>query len=113
MSIDFNKEEQLPYVNWVSIRLGYMKASEYENEIQKYGLELEDLYTMSEGDLYIYLSGYGINYLQDKFDTMREIEMEDRRLNGGFKSDDELLDRLYEAELRNRKNSEQNYGYDY
>ena len=43
MSIDFNKEEKLPVVNWVGIRLGNIKASEHEEDIQKYGLELEDL----------------------------------------------------------------------
>ena len=112
MSIDFNKEEQLPYVNWVSIRLGYMKASEYENEIQKYGLELEDLYTMSEGDLDIYLNDYGINYLQDKFDTMREIEMENRRLNGGY-SDEEMYRRLDDAMHGFKPGNGAKYGYDY
>lgn len=112
MSIDFNKEEKLPYVNWVSIRLGYMKASDYEDEIQKYGLELEDLHTMSEGDLDIYLSGYGINYLQDKFDTMREIEMENRRFNGGY-SDEEMYRRLDDAMHGFKPGNGAKYDYDY
>ena len=112
MSIDFDKEEKLPVVNWVGIRLGNLKASDYENDIQKYGLELEDLGSMSEYDLDDYLSGFGISYLQDKRDIMREIEADRRRFNGGY-SDEEMLSRLQDAMYGYKPVDKGNYDYDY
>ena len=112
MSIDFDKEEKLPVVNWVGIRLGNLKASDYENDIQKYGLELEDLGSMSEYDLDDYLSGFGISYLQDKRDIMREIEADRRRFNGGY-SDEEMLNRLQDAMYGYKPVDKGNYDYDY
>ena len=130
MSIDFDKEEKLPVVNWVGIRLGNLKASDYENDIQKYGLELEDLGSMSEYDIQKYgleledlgsmseydlddyLSGFGISYLQDKCDFMREIEADRRRFNGGY-SDEEMLNRLQDAMYGYKPVDKGNYDYDY
>lgn len=112
MNIDFDKKEKLPIVNWVSIRLGNIKASDYEDDIHKYGLEIEDLISMSEYDLDDYLSGFGISYLQEKYETMREIEADRRRLNGGY-SDEEMLNRLQDAMHGFKPNNGTNYDYDY
>ena len=112
MSIDFNKEEKLPVVNWVGIRLGNIKASEHEEDIQKYGLELEDLGSMSESDLDIYLNNFGISYLQDKYEIMQEIKDEERRFNGGY-SDEEMLNRLQDAMHGFKPNNIKSYDYDY
>lgn len=112
MSIDFDKEEKLPVVNWVGIRLGNLKASDYEKDIQKYGLELEDLGLMSEYDLDVYLGGFGISYLQDKHEIMREIEADRRRFNGGY-SDEEMLNRLQDAMYGYKPVDKVNYDYDY
>ena len=112
MSIDFDKEEKLPIVNWVGVRLGQVKATEFENDIHKYGLEVEDLVLMSEYDLDDYLSQFGITYLQDKFETMREIKAEEGRFNGGY-SDEELLDRLQDAMYGYKPVDKGNYVYDY
>ena len=112
MSIDFNKEEKLPVVNWVGIRLGNIKASDYEDDILKYGLELEDLGSMSEYDLDIYLSDFGISYLQDKHEIMREIEADRRRFNGGY-SDEEMYRRLDDAMHGFKPSNSTHYDYDY
>lgn len=112
MNIDFNKEEKLPVVNWVGIRLGNIKASEHEDAIHKYGLELEDLVSMSEYDLDDYLSDFGISYLQDKHEIMREIEADRRRFNGGY-SDEEMYRRLDDAMHGFKLNKDTSYDYDY
>jgi hypothetical protein len=112
MAIDFDKEEKLPIVDWVNIRLGHIKASDYENSINKYGLELEDLVSMSDYDLDIYLSDFGISYLEDKFETIREIEADRRRFNGGY-SDEEMYRRLDDAMHGFKPSSVTNYDYDY
>lgn len=112
MSINFDKEEKLPVVNWVGIRLGNIKASEHEDAIHKYGLELEDLVSMSEYDLDDYLSDFGISYLQDKHEIMREIEADRRRFNGGY-SDEEMYRRLDDAMHGFKPNKDTSYDYDY
>ena len=112
MSIDFNKEEKLPVVNWVGIRLGNIKAQKHEDDIHKYGLEVEDLVSMSEYDLDDYLSDFGISYLQDKYEIMQEIKAEERRFNGGY-SDEEMLNRLQDAMHGFKPNNSKSYDYDY
>ena len=111
MTIDFNKEE-LPYVNWVGIRLGYDKAIDHEEDIKKYGLELEDLASMTDYDLDDHLSYYGIDFLGDKIDTMREMKRENLQANGGY-TDQELLDRFHDAMYGHKPVDKGGYDYDY
>ena len=111
MTIDFNKEELL-YVNWVSIRLGYDKAIDHEEDIKKYGLELEDLASMTDYDLDDHLSYYGIDFLGDKIDTMREMKRENLLQNGSY-SDQELLDRFHDAMYGCKPVDKGGYDYDY
>lgn len=112
MSINFMKEEKLPIVDWVGIRLGNVKAVDYEDAIHKYGLEVEDLHLMSEYDLDDHLNSFGISYLQDKYETMREIEADRRRFNGGY-SDEEMLRRLDDAMHGFKPSNGTSYDYDY
>lgn len=111
MAIDFNKEE-LPYVDWVGIRLGYEKAIDHEADIQKYGLELEDLASMTDYDLDDHLGYYGIDFLSAKIDTMREMKRENLQANGGY-TDQELLDRFHDAMYGYKPVDKGGYDYDY
>lgn len=90
IKIDFNREpNELPYVDWVSIRLGQLDPKLFETNIGKYDLTIDDVKTMHDVDLDYHLNQYGVNYLVDKHERQLEMQQEERLQNGGL-TDNEL-----------------------
>lgn len=97
IKIDFERDSNvLPYVDWVSIRMGQLDPKSVQNDIEKYDLTVDEVKLMHDVDLDCHLNKYGVNYLIDKHERQLEMEQEELFQNGGL-SDDELRLRFEEA----------------
>lgn len=112
--VDFDREpDDLPPVDWVSIRLGQLDPKSIEADIAKYDLTIDDLETMYDVDLDCHLSKYGVNYIIDKQERQFELQQEEQYQNGGL-SDEELLQRFEDAMYgHGSMNSGSSYDLDY
>lgn len=93
--VDFERNP-LPVVDWVGIRLGYVEASTVESELAQYDLTVDEVRELHDVDLDYHLNQYGVNYLIDKQDYLRDVAREERLQNGGL-SDAELHQRFDSA----------------